>query len=158
MQNNTKYQIIKIYDTHDSSRPILLWALEKASEHPILGFFNNIIFLIFTSCFLYWEQHMDLRERKWWEAWKDCTVRSFITCTLQTLGWSNQGDEQGGACSMHGRSEKCAQNLRGRDNSKDLGEIGLGQTGFILLTIWTSGRFLWTQWTWNSVTGEKFLT
>jgi hypothetical protein len=38
----------------------------------------------------------------------NCIMRGFINCTLHQilLGRSDQGNEMGGACSMHGRDEK----------------------------------------------------
>jgi hypothetical protein len=41
----------------------------------------------------------------------NCIMRGFINCTLHQilLGRSNQGNEMGGACSMHGRVEKFRQ-------------------------------------------------
>jgi hypothetical protein len=32
-----------------------------------------------------WEEYLDLRGRKWWEAGEDCIMRSFITCTLHHI-------------------------------------------------------------------------
>jgi len=54
---------------------------------------------------------LDLRGRKWREAGEDCTMRSFITCTLHHIyeGDKIKVDEMGRAYSTHGKDEKWVQ-------------------------------------------------
>jgi hypothetical protein len=56
---------------------------------------------------------MGLRGRKCREAGEDCIMRSFITCTLHQCynGGLIKNDDLGGACSTHGRLEKCTQSF-----------------------------------------------
>jgi len=50
-------------------------------------------------------------QRKWQEVGEDCTMRSFITSTLNLPHYGDQlrGDEIGVACSTHRRDAKCTQ-------------------------------------------------
>jgi hypothetical protein len=52
-----------------------------------------------------------------------CIMRSFITCTLHQYYSGDQikEDEMGGACSTHGRDEKCIQYFGGKPEGKRLG-------------------------------------
>jgi hypothetical protein len=51
------------------------------------------------------------RRNKWWEAGEDFIMWSFITCTIHQYyhGEHVEEDGMGGACSTHGRDEKCIQ-------------------------------------------------
>jgi len=63
--------------------------------------------------------YLDLRGKKWREAGEHCIMRSFVTFILhQILCDQVEDNEMDGACSAHGRDEKCAQNF-GRKTQKE---------------------------------------
>jgi hypothetical protein len=55
------------------------------------------LFTILNAYRLLWGEYLYLRGRKWREAGENCTVRSFMACTLHQilLGWSSQGGWDG---------------------------------------------------------------
>jgi len=64
----------------------------------------------YRSCMTtgWWEEY----GRKWHETGQNC-VRRFINITLQQCYYGDHATEDKihGTCSMHGRSEKCIQNV-----------------------------------------------
>jgi hypothetical protein len=56
-----------------------------------------------------------LKGRKWPEAGEDRIKRSFVICTLHQ---GDQVEENGRACSTHGRDEKCIKMLVGKPKVK----------------------------------------
>jgi hypothetical protein len=77
------------------------WSLTLRGDHTLSVFENRVL-----------KKYSDLRTTKWQEVGENCIMRSCIICTLHLilLGWSNQKDETGGACSAHGEDEKSTQN------------------------------------------------
>jgi len=52
---------------------------------------------------------VDLQRSKWWEAGKDCIMRSFVSCMIyQTLLCGKiKVDEMGGTCNTHEKQGIC---------------------------------------------------
>jgi hypothetical protein len=79
-------------------------------------------------------------EGGWREAGEDCIMRSFITCMLHHIlsGDQVKEDEMGGACSMHGRCEKCIQNFGGKPEGKRL--LGRSRRRRRIMLEWILGK------------------
>jgi hypothetical protein len=59
-------------------------------------------------------EYLGRREMKWREVRENCTMGSFITCTLQ-----DEKGEMGGACSTNGGEEECIKDIGGKARRKE---------------------------------------